>query len=146
LISVHAAYPDLFTTDDLIRFTQLIGMTLTSASKDAEFGDISYDEATFLKRGFRSHKGMFLPTLSVQSIEAMLEWNRKSDDATAACIVNIDAALRFAYFHGKQYFDQLRSRISKSLREARISYVLPTYEYFDALFLESGELACSYFD
>nr|DAZ87810.1 TPA_asm: hypothetical protein [Candiseco virus 1] len=102
----------------------------TSVSKDGnDIEWLSLDQMTFLKCGFR-RKGLFyLATLDKDVIYEMVNWVKVSTFATIEqqLIINIQVALRYAYFHGQEFFELFHMKLLKALKEERIDCCLPNY-------------------
>jgi hypothetical protein len=120
------------TFDKTVR--EVFGMITTSATKDGETAlDLQPIESfTFLKRGFRKHNGVWVPTLDPTSILSMLSFVRKNkvislqDQFTA----NAHTALSFSYFHGKVFYECVQAMIHRS---RLCKHAQPNYSFFDGL-------------
>lgn len=95
-----------------------MGMKFTAATKDkkAEFEPLL--NLTFLKRGFyKGQRGRLLPIMAKETIQELTNWVRKSDFVTPEemTIDNCNESLRFAFFRGKPFFEELRAKIIRAL-------------------------------
>jgi hypothetical protein len=114
------------------------GVDLTSDIKERSLGP-HFDKVvdmTFLKRGTRHNGVVYVPLLSKDSIESMLYWVRvgPNSDLTQQFEINAITALRFAYFWGPEYYNILRTRLAQHFGD------LPSYQYYDTLFLNENLL------
>jgi hypothetical protein len=74
---------------------------------------------TFLKCGFRRDdaidKRCWLPTMDVNTIYELTNWVSVGLPAEEACLVNVDTALRMAFFHGRSFFNVFRDDCMRAL-------------------------------
>lgn len=109
---------DYFTPELVTQKLKEIGMTFTAATKDKDAQLEPVDSLTILKRGFhRGHKGRILPTMDTGTIRELTNWIRKSDFETPEkmTIDNCNESLRFAFFRGRSFFEELRDKILRAL-------------------------------
>lgn len=121
---------------------QEMGYRVTSAAKDDSKLSKNIYESTFLKRGFRRQGRYVFPTLDKKSIYSMLEWVRISKYSTIeqSTYVNADTALRYFYFWGRDEYNKEREKLMEYCRLEGLNLIVPTYQYYDQLFIENGEL------
>jgi hypothetical protein len=69
-----------------------------------------------------------------------LNWVRNSNDKYVATLDNCNTALRFAYFHGKEFFNKLRNEIYEAMFDfgKDRKFNLYTWSYLDRVFNENG--------
>nr|QZZ63321.1 hypothetical protein [Nelson Picorna-like virus 4] len=98
----------------------------------------SLDECSFLKQTFRNHESLSMikvPHMKQATILELLNWTRAAPDQDVLLYDNINDSLRFAYFYGEKYFNQLRTKILNAL-ELKDKRELPsTYMDFHLWFL-----------
>lgn len=121
-----------------------IGMGLTPPNKNAKFSENGIAEATswsFLKRNTRQEGRNWFPMIEEQTILELTNWIKKNDDMTPweQCTTNCLQALRFAYFYGEEYYENLRDKIQRAYQLRGGNYVFPSWSYFNELFgLDQG--------
>jgi hypothetical protein len=80
---------------------------MTMGDKSSEVRNITFSEATFLKRGFRRHPTFpdrILAPIAKNTIYELVNWVTDTNDLEIATRDNILCALRFAYHHGKEFY------------------------------------------
>lgn len=130
IVSVEEEARSFFHPSALTVELAKLGMTYTNATKTGESSWKPLKSLTFLKRGFRNaERAMIFPTMDTNTIQELTNWIRTSDFKTDAELTldNCNEALRFAFFHGRKYFTELRSRLAKVMPEP---FRLYDYEYF----------------
>lgn len=93
---------------------------------------------TFLKRGFRSTGTHFVPLLSEITITESTNWIRESSDPWANCLESCSNGLRFAFFYGPTYYNNMRDKIIAATTALGKPFALPTYGFFQDFFLREG--------
>nr|URG14948.1 MAG: polyprotein [Picornaviridae sp.] len=137
LCAVHPDVQSWFTPQAISEVLASIGMTFTNVSKDGkQLGFQPLSELTFLKRGFA--KGPFgerLPTMDPDVIHELVNWIRRSDVNTPeeAFLENVNESLRFAFFHGREFFDEHRKKVVTALDGGR-GACLHDYAFFHSWF------------
>jgi hypothetical protein len=116
------------------------GMEMTPASKDGELvASKDFFECTFLKQGFRRHHkhGNFIcATLNKQSIQELTNWiSNDAADEDELLYTNLDTALRFAYFWGREYFDEFKGTVNGALLKVGMKTLTQSFDDFDDLFI-----------
>lgn len=79
---------------------------------------VELEDTTFLKYSTRKHptrKEIWQAVMEEYVIEELPAWVRKSSDIVAACEQNLEAALRFAYTQGPDFYEAFRERVKESL-------------------------------
>lgn len=132
IMTIAPSIHDWFNFCALRDFFAAYGMKLTSSVKDgtdAYFRPVV--ECTFLKRGFRRDRGLWVPTLSKTSLTTMVLYNRTSKFATEDETFRVNARIfaQFMYFYGRAEFNEL---------VPLLGVVVPTYDYFDRVFRGIG--------
>lgn len=133
IMTIAPSIQEWFNFAALRDFFAAYGMRLTSSVKDgtdAYFKPVH--ECTFLKRGFRRDRGLWIPLLSKTSLTTMVLFNRKSKFATEDETFRVNARIfaQFMYFYGREEFLKL---------VPLLGVVVPTYDYFDRVFRGIGE-------
>lgn len=111
IMTVHPDARPHFTFTRLREHFAEYLMIITTAQKDgsdSEFRPI--EELTFLKRGFRlDDHGMIVPTLSLDSMYTMLNYNYENKKVTPDVTFDVISFnfCAFAYFHGREAYDTL---------------------------------------
>lgn len=131
IITVSDKAKPFFNPDNVSKVLRSMGMEFTATSKDRAAAWENLCDMSFLKRGFRKgDQKRWLPIIDKQTIQELTNWVRQSDfvDPKAMLVDNCNNALRFAFFYGKAYFDELRNKILRVFSEA--SAQLHDYEYY----------------
>lgn len=138
LLSVRTEVTDFFNQETVSAYLQRFGIIYTNAEKSGITKFMPLEEATFLKNGFKDHPDLYLiksPTMARRTIQELLNWTRKAPDQEALLEANIADALRFAYFHGKEYFGDIRRRVVNALNELGVRMRVPVWSEYHAWFL-----------
>jgi hypothetical protein len=116
------------------------GIRYTMADKEAEsIPYIDIADASFLKRSFRFEEdvGMIVCPLEKDSINKMLTIGvvSKTLCREAQSVENIKTAMREAFFHGKEYFHELRDILERAVAMCDLEIytddrTFPTWEFF----------------
>ncbi|AQX17788.1 polyprotein [Pityohyphantes rubrofasciatus iflavirus] len=115
--SVDDVVSEEFNVYTLHKFFAEYDLSYTDVHKNTSENMEKYCElkdASFLKTGWKDHPlkaGYYLPTLEKDSIENQLNWITTEGDAVDNTIVNCKSALRQAFGHGKEYYEQLANKI-----------------------------------
>ncbi|APG77984.1 hypothetical protein 3 [Hubei picorna-like virus 81] len=86
----------------------------TTAMQDAITHKNKFEYQTFLKRTFRTCYelgGIMVMAIDKSVINDLLHWQRETDNDEDQFEINVGLALQFAWFHGREYFESVRSRI-----------------------------------
>lgn len=110
-----------FNLQSIAKALAVYGIVYTSPDKeDTTIESGPLQQWTFLKFGFRRDQaiavGLWLPTMSRITIESMTNWIRRGEDDWTACQNNCADALNFAFFHGHEYFEEMRCKIAEAFR------------------------------
>jgi len=115
------------------------GLEYTTATKEEITQEWEYvSELTFLKRGFRKVGPFYYPLMDKDTIQELTNWIRECGDPVQMCVDNCNDALRFAWFYGRAYFDDLRTKILGAFRSIDIFPSLMDYMYYVHLFTAEG--------
>jgi len=153
-IAVSDVVGKWFNAPNVGRFLLDFGIIYTDPQKTVSYSgepelftispNVHLDHLTFLKCATRSHvdfPSRKLAAMSLETIYELTNWTRLSPNNIIATIDNCQDALRFAYFHGKKFFQQLRVRFLLAFRDVAVHPTFLTYEELDAMFLNLGTLA-----
>lgn len=94
------------------------GREMTSEDKLSETTLKAITDVTILKQrpGHNpDFPGRFVPLMDKTLIEDIPKWIRRGGDAYINTVVNCEAALRFAFWHGRLYYEHLRSNLEDAL-------------------------------
>ncbi|UXD80008.1 putative non-structural polyprotein [Myrmica rubra picorna-like virus 12] len=96
-------------------------------------------ETSFLKRKYRFDdeigKEIILPTMAEETITELTNWYRNSDDLEGQLQQNQRAACYFAFFHGREYFNNFNNKFSQKMRENNLKPLSLTYEEYLNIFV-----------
>lgn len=132
--SVSDEIADEFNVATLNKFFAQYDMSYTDVHKNVGDDMIKYctiEETSFLKTGWKKHplkQGYFLPTLEKDSIENQLNWISKEGDAVENTKVNCKNALRQAFGHGREYYEQLATKIKHAFARQGHHYIAKTWD------------------
>lgn len=90
-------------------------------------------DTSFLKRKYRFDdevgKEIVLPVMDVDTITSLTNWYRYTEDSMDEQIrANQKAALEFAFFHGREFYDDFNEKFTNKLREHFIEPISMTYD------------------
>ncbi|AAL69633.2 polyprotein [enterovirus A123] len=131
---VLASYPFPIDCQELANTGKEYGLIMTPADKSSCFNEVNWENATFLKRGFKPDKQFpFLihPTMPMKEIHESIRWTRDArntqDHVRSLCLL--------AWHNGKEVYDKFVERI----RSVPIGLVLsiPEYNNLRRLWLEN---------
>lgn len=137
MLSVKPDVRSFFNPDSLSDELAKLNMVYTSASKDGRAEWKKITELTFLKRGIRKgERGLWLPLMSKETIQELTNWVRESDFKTnrEMTLDNCNEALRFAFFYGPAYFDDLRQKIMHQM--PKDASLIHSYEFYHQWFYD----------
>ncbi|QEO75975.1 polyprotein [rhinovirus C19] len=123
---VIASYPELLDPQEIANTAKVYGLTITPADKSATFKPITWENVTFLKRGFRPDKRYpFLvhPIYSMSDIFESIRWTKDpkntQDHVRSLCLM--------AWHNGEAEYNNFLSKI-RSVSVGR-TLELPPYSY-----------------
>jgi hypothetical protein len=116
----HVAVPraevlQYFNFTTMQKFCTEMGMIYTAGLKTAEERPYwPLMTTTFLKNTIRLDRGRYVACLELKSIHNMLNWVTNSLDLKEATAINVQTAMRFLYFHGRNIYDEHRNKILRA--------------------------------
>jgi len=130
--AIHRDIKDWYLPGEAAKVAGRFGIVMTTATKDTDFKPkTSLQECDFLKRKFDvSDVGTPIPKLDKISIQTSLMYvkGRHSTEARNSCV---DAALCEAYYHGEDYFFQIRDCIVQIKKRKRLNdLIVHHYDYY----------------
>lgn len=146
VVSVHPTIVKYFNCVTFGKELAKYGIEFTAADKSI-LGAVAYksiEEVTFLKNSFRSvhtaHGQQWWACMAKQTIYQLINYVKESPDPVAACEVNCNTALVFAFFHGEGFFKAVRNDILKAAHKIGMRVVLHSYEYFDQYYTKNRQM------
>ena len=107
---VLASYPFPIDCSELAKTGKEYGLTMTPADKSPCFNEVTWENATFLKRGFLpDHQFPFLihPTMPMREIHESIRWTKDArntqDHVRSLCLL--------AWHNGKEEYEKFVSTI-----------------------------------
>jgi hypothetical protein len=121
------------------------GIDYTSSVKDQPLVPTRYlHDCFYLKSHFvfnvETHR--WQAGLSKEVIQEMVSWQRDSDLKSTEMILN--TALRYAYFWGREYFQEIHDKLDSVVRKKRFNMRLLDYESLNTEYNYSGQLVFDY--
>jgi len=131
LLFVHERSKEFYNYDCIKKVFEVFGDVVKPGDKgDANFVARKPEMLTFLKRST-----VLLPQfpkkvarLELVSIMEMMNWVNKELDPIDALEDNIETALRFLVFHGKDLFTVIRKRVICAIQKRNLKIFVPTYD------------------
>lgn len=123
------------------------GITYTDESKSDEMVPYRHLlETSFLKRKYRfDHElgtEIVLPIMDIDTITSLTNWYRDSPSMEEQLQENQRAALTFAFFHGRKFYNDFNEGFMQKMRENNMMPVCITYDEmldsFEALIHDDG--------
>lgn len=132
--SVHESIPE-FNQISMAEYLTSMGMKYTGTDKDADVTEpySHIRDTDFLKRqtasveGLSFRVGVLTKDSIFKALHARLASNEVSDEAHAAQVIG--GALREAMFHGRDFYEQLRSQLTEVAREHDLLNICPELLY-----------------
>lgn len=108
------------------------GITYTDEGKTGEIVPYrNLEDTSFLKRSYRFDeevgKEIILPKIDLSTISEIINWYRDAEDMEEQLVANMRAALGFAFFHGKDFYENLNEKYVKAMRENGMHPISITY-------------------
>ncbi|UHK03057.1 MAG: polyprotein [Guiyang Dicistro-like virus 2] len=138
LVGITGDVLQWYNQETIAQVLATYGIKYTNETKTGITKWKKLSEATFLKCGFFDHesiRGIKVPRMAEATILELTNWTRIAPDQDELLESNCNDALRFAYFYGSSYFEDLRSRIVKALRSVNKPIAPMTYKDFHYWFL-----------
>jgi hypothetical protein len=107
------------------------GREMTSEDKLTETTLKEITDVTILKQrpGYSpDFPGRFVPLMEKQLIEDIPKWIRRGGDAYINTVVNCDCALRFALWHGEEYYEMLRHTYEDAFKKYGEPHTFTSYQ------------------
>jgi hypothetical protein len=141
LTAMHPMVSSWFHFENIRYFFEQYDIVITDAAKTGEVENLKpIEELRFLKNGFRPHPkypSIKLASLDKKSIAELTNWVRQSDDPWEATRVNCENAVKFAYYHERDYYDFLYSSICAAFEKQGKEPLCFTWRMWDTEFLRS---------
>lgn len=144
-ISVKSECLSWYNLVTVSKYLETLGIEYTGPTKDA--GDMvpymRVVEWSFLKRKsckINEISSMFwLAQIDTGVIFELTNWIRESEDDYFATVENLQTALRYAFFHGRKFFEDFRKKIISGLvRKNELVPALFTWSELRNVYLEKG--------
>lgn len=145
LIGFNKAIQATWDGYKLQQFMLKHGIDYTSSQKDKpltpfrELKDCYYLKSYFV---WDSNRKMYRAGLDKAVIQEMVSWQRDTTLDSTKMIVN--TALRYAYFWGPEYFDEIREKLLSAMKRKFLWFTLVNYEDLDIEYNYSDQLVFSY--
>jgi len=137
ILAIKREVIEWYNQETISEYLEEYGIVYTNETKDGITKFKTLDECTFLKQGFRNHEsiiGIKAPIMKESTLLELLNWTRQAPDQDALLEDNCNDSLRFAYFHGKSYFEDLRTKINHALTKHGKKFRLMTFLDFHIWF------------
>jgi len=149
LESVSDSMKEWYTVKDIIETWAEHGIEVTAPTKaEGDFVEdfepitnVQYLKSTFVPDGRYTHPALWKMAMSKVTIEELFNWIRDGSTVEERLEANAHDAMQFAYAHGPKYYNDLRQRALKVLRNKKINIRVPNFEEFDISWLGAHELA-----
>lgn len=138
LLAIKKDVIEWFNQETISAYLEEFGIVYTNETKDGITKYKKLDECTFLKQGFRDHeniKGVKAPLMKESTLMELLNWTKIAPDQDELLADNCTDCLRFAYFYGEKYFNNLRTKIQNALNKHEKNFRLMTFLDFHYWFL-----------
>nr|UZQ18724.1 polyprotein [Picornaviridae sp.] len=138
ILAIKRDVVEWFNQETISEYLEEYGIVYTNETKDGITKWKTLDECTFLKQGFRNHEsisGIKAPIMKESTLLELLNWTRIAPDQDELLLDNCHDCLRFAYFYGKEYFNQLRTKIQHALTKHEKNFRLMTFTDYHFWFL-----------
>lgn len=138
ILAIKDEVMEWYNQETISEYLSEFKITYTNEEKTGITKFKPLDECSFLKQTFRNHETLNLikvPHMKQATILELLNWTRVAPDQDVLLQDNINDALRFAYFYGEKYFNQLRQKILDALDVVNKRWLPSTYMDFHLWFL-----------
>jgi hypothetical protein len=142
---VSEVYNCLTIAKHLIKFNFIY----TDASKKGNIPYSNLEEVIFLKRGFKQHPDgvNWLAPLLWEVVQEIPLWIHKGMDKKDATLLNFEQALRLAYGHGQQRYDNFKETLNLVLRQNKQNILaLSWFELDFMVWSKQGYVINDYFN
>nr|QXV86409.1 RNA-dependent RNA polymerase [Polycipiviridae sp.] len=124
LMSMTEEMSAIMTPKDIFEGYKQMSIEVTAANKNAEILEFkNIEEATFLKMSFVNTNGYYRPLPKTSIIYQLLNYQREGEGRYTQFMTNLTTAFRFAFWHGENWYEELREKVNSSL--IQINY--PTF-------------------
>lgn len=131
LISVDPIWMWLFPASFFVQAYRLAGIQVTPPDKTSNIFEFKHvSETSFLKHTprYSPEHDRWLFAANESIIATLTNWQSSTLPEFDQLAVNLDNALRFAYFHGREYYDRLRHQMVLQIAGVRdFSFYPKTY-------------------
>lgn len=118
VISINPKLTEVFNLKTVSAILACHGLVCTGEDKFAEQYTVRpLTDCTFLKNGFTKmqKRNIMLAPIAVDTIYELTNWVKKSPDDFEQLRVNLQDALRFAFHHGRHFYDQFKDAVNVAL-------------------------------
>jgi len=130
---------------ELRSFMKSHGIDYTSSNKDEELKPSRpLNQCFYLKSHFvyNNSTGQYQAGLEKEVIQEMVSWQRDHDLRSTEMICQ--TALRYAYFWGKEYFDDIYSKLDNAIKAKHLKVELVDFISLEQYYLYNGQMDFSY--
>jgi hypothetical protein len=125
--SVYALQPPVhenLTSDVIVSWYSDFGIPVTAADKSTNIRTCTIDELQFLKHKFMisEEHGRWIAVADESIISNLLNWQTTTLSRQRQLLLNSLAALRFAYWHGRDRYNYWYRRITNALMSRGLSF------------------------
>jgi hypothetical protein len=138
ILAIKQEVIEWYNQETIAEYLFNFNITYTNEEKTGLTKFKTLDECSFLKQTFHDHekiKMIKVPHMKMSTITELLNWTRASPDQDELLKDNCNDALRFSYFLGEKFFNQLRNKIYRALEEIDLDLQLKTFMDFHLWFL-----------
>ncbi|AVX29479.1 polyprotein [rabovirus C1] len=131
---VIVTYPYALDASLLAGCGKKYGLKMTPPDKSAEFKSLTWDDVTFLKRGFKPdarYPFLIHPTFDLNEIFESLRWTRDP----AHTQEHVRSLAELAWHSGREEYQKFLDTVN--LTNVGKACILPPYETFDRMWLDS---------
>lgn len=132
--SVHPDFRKFITPTVIASWYTEMGFKVTAADKSAEITSCSLPDFQFLKHHFefsREH-GRYIAIPDISIVYNLLNWQTTTLPIRQQFTVNCLAAMRFAYWHGRGVYDQIKSDLNHACLARSVPIFTVSYDAMGA--------------
>lgn len=116
------------------------GIRLTNTQKGVITDKfVAFEDVEYLKRKIGMRNGMYVPLMSMETIESMVMWIRNPLSHLDSTLVNVEMAQMFIYFYEKETFETFTNKCQLFLQEHGYNVKLKTWNYYDGMYSRTGK-------
>jgi len=130
---------------ELKKFMSYHGIEYTSSNKESELKPYRrLQECFYLKSHFVYNKttGQYQAGLDKEVIQEMVSWQRDHDLRSTEMICQ--TALRYAYFWGEDYFNNIYEKLENAIQQKRLKIDLIDFVSLEQYYLYNGQMDFEY--